>query len=67
VEEQHLQSYLNEFSFRHNRRFWRFSAFQTVLRLGMKTGPQTYEKLYSAEGTGEGVHLGDSNSDRTEG
>lgn len=58
VEEQHLQSYLNEFCFRHNRRFWPFSAFQTVLRYGMKTGPQTYEKLYSAEGHGEGVHMG---------
>jgi transposase-like protein len=57
VEEQHLQSYLNEFCFRHNRRFWRFSSFQTILRYGMKTGPQTYEKLYSAEARGEGVHL----------
>jgi transposase-like protein len=57
VEEQHLQAYLNEFCFRHNRRFWRFTAFQTILRYGMKTGPQTYEALYSAEEQGQGVHL----------
>ncbi len=67
VEEQHLQSYLNEFCFRHNRRFWRFTAFQTILRYGMKTGPQTYEKLYSAEGTGEGVHLSGWNFEESEG
>jgi transposase-like protein len=67
VEERHLQSYLNEFCFRHNRRFWRFSAFQTVLRYGMKTGPQTYEMLYSATGRGEEIHLGECDSHETEG
>ena len=58
VEEQHLQAYLNEFCFRHNRRFWRFTAFQTILRYGMKTGPQTYETLYSADAQGQQIHLG---------
>jgi transposase-like protein len=58
VEEQHLQAYLNEFCFRHNRRFWPFTAFQTVLRLGMKIDPMTYEKLYSADEQGHDVHLG---------
>ena len=67
VEPQHLQAYLNEFCFRHNRRFWPFSAFQTVLRLGMKAPPLSYETLYSAEGHGESVHLGDWNPDRTGG
>jgi transposase-like protein len=57
VEPQHLQAYLNEFVFRHNRRFWPFSAFQTVLRLGMQQGPQEYDTLYSASGTGRDVHV----------
>jgi transposase-like protein len=57
VEEQHIQAYLNEFCFRHNRRFWPFTAFQTVLRLGMKAPPMSYEKLYSAEELGREVHF----------
>ncbi len=57
VEEQHLQAYVNEFCFRHNRRFWPFTAFQTVLRIGMHQEPQEYEELYEAEGQGEGVHV----------
>ncbi len=56
VERQHLQAYLNEFVFRHNRRFWPFSAFQTVLRLGMNTEAPTYDELYAAEGLGREVH-----------
>lgn len=57
VERQHLQAYLNEFVFRHNRRFWRFSAFQTVLRLGMNQGPQEYDDLYKADEYGRNVHV----------
>jgi hypothetical protein len=56
VEGQHLQAYLNEFVFRHNRRFWKFSAFETLLRLGLGRGPQSYDRLYSARGTGHNVH-----------
>jgi hypothetical protein len=66
VERQHLQAYLNEFVFRHNRRFWRFSAFQTVLRLGMHQGPQEYDTLYNADEYGRDVHvagLGGSDED----
>ena len=58
VERHHLQAYLNEFVFRHNRRFWPFSAFQTVLRLGMDQASPTYEQLYAATGLGRGVHPG---------
>jgi hypothetical protein len=56
-ERQHLHAYLNEFAFRHNRRFWRFSAFQTVLRLGMKQRPQEYSDLYNTDEYGRGVHI----------
>ena len=57
IEEQHIQTYLNEFCFRHNRRFWPFTAFQTVLRLGMNQGLQTHDQLYSSEELGREVHM----------
>jgi hypothetical protein len=52
-----LQTYLNEFVFRHNRRFWRFSAFQAALRLGMNQGPQEYDDLYKADEYGRNGHV----------
>ena len=57
VERQHLQAYLNEFVFRHNRRFWPFSAFQRVLSLGLEAPVQTYRQLYDADEYGRDVHL----------
>jgi hypothetical protein len=60
VERQHIQAYLNEFVFRHNRRFWPFTAFQTVLRLGMDQRAPTYQQLYAATGVGRGVHRSES-------
>lgn len=56
VERKHLQAYLNEFCFRHNRRFWRFTAFQTVLRIGIGTQPMTYADLYAAKEFEQNVH-----------
>jgi len=60
VERQHLQAYLNEFCFRHNRRFWRFSAFQRVLQLGLGGKSPTYDELYAADEYGRNVHLSDA-------
>jgi len=57
VERQHLQAYLNEFCFRHNRRFWRFSAFQRVLQIGMTRRGPTYEAIYGADEYGRDVHM----------
>ena len=37
VQRNHLQAYLNEFAFRHNRRFWKFSTFQRLLQLALLT------------------------------
>jgi transposase-like protein len=49
VSEQHLQAYLNEFTFRFNRRHYPFNAFRSLLGLaGSATGP-TYAELYSGE------------------
>jgi hypothetical protein len=39
VSRQHLQVYLDEFVFRHNRRTTPMAAFQTLLGLGSARGP----------------------------
>jgi transposase-like protein len=49
VSPQHLQAYLNEFTFRFNRRGTPMAAFQTVLGLAKeRTGP-TYKGLYGVK------------------
>ncbi len=49
VSPQHLQAYLNEFSFRFNRRHYPFNSFRSLLGLaGMNEAP-TYADLYSGE------------------
>jgi len=56
VEHQHLQAYLNEFCFRHNRRFWKDAAFLSLLKLAIGHKPQTYENLYRADELGRNIH-----------
>ena len=46
VSQWHLQAYLNEFTFRFNRRFWPFSAFNSLLGIASHTEAPTYEGLY---------------------
>jgi len=48
VSPQHLQAYLNEFTFRFNRRFFTFNAFQSLLGIGAAMAPTTYDALYNA-------------------
>ncbi|MBI4622421.1 MAG: IS1595 family transposase [Verrucomicrobia bacterium] len=50
VSPQHLQAYLNEFTFRFNRRFYPFNAFRSLLGIGVATVPTTYDALYNAGG-----------------
>ena len=57
VQRNHLQAYLNEFAFRHNRRFWKFSGFQRLLQLALATQAPSYRDIYDARGLGESVHL----------
>lgn len=47
VSPQHLQAYLNEFSFRFNHRFYPFSAFRSLLGLASDGEAPTYAELYS--------------------
>jgi len=52
VGHQHLQAYLDEFTFRFNRRRTPMAAFQTLLGLGAQRAPTTYRQLYDVESTG---------------
>lgn len=49
VSEKHLQAYLNEFTFRFNRRKTPMAAFQAILGLSSKVDWPTYEELYSGK------------------
>ncbi len=46
VSPQHLQAYLNEFTFRFNRRFYPFNAFRSLLGIGSDAEAPTYRSLY---------------------
>jgi hypothetical protein len=47
VSEKHLQSYVNEFVFRFNRRFYPFNAFRSLLGISGQAVAPTYDGLYS--------------------
>ena len=49
VSHQHLQAYLNEFTFRFNRRFYPFNAFRSLLGVAGEVTAPTYAELYSGE------------------
>ncbi len=57
VKKQHLQAYLNEFTFRFNRRRTPMAAFQTVLGLASQRLGPTYRGLYGVvQGSREWQH-----------
>lgn len=47
VSPQHLQAYLNEFTFRFNRRFYPFNAFRSLLGIAGDVTAPTYTELYA--------------------
>jgi len=49
VSAQHLQAYLNEFTFRFNRRFYPFNAFRSLLGIAGDTKAPTFAELYSGD------------------
>ena len=51
VGAQHLQSYLDEFAFRFNRRFYRAVSFRTLLGLGTNRSGPTYQDIYAHDRT----------------
>jgi len=49
VSRQHLlQAYLNEFTFRFNRRFYSFNAFRSLLGISGQAVASTYDGLYTS-------------------
>lgn len=49
VSPKHLQAYLNEFTFRFNRRFWPLVAFDSVLGIGSRVRAPSYSGLYEGK------------------
>jgi hypothetical protein len=49
VSHQHLHAYLNEFTFRFNRRFYPFNGFRSLLGIASAATAPTYDELYSGE------------------
>lgn len=49
VSQKHLQAYLNEFTFRFNRRFYPFNAFRSLLGIGGEVASPTYAELYAGD------------------
>ena len=52
LRAKHLQTYLDEFVFRFNRRRTRHAAFRTLLGIATNKPPTTYKMLISPEATG---------------
>jgi hypothetical protein len=46
---EHLQAYLNEFTFRFNRRFYPFNAFRSLLGIAVEVDAPTFGALYSGK------------------
>ena len=49
VSAKHLQAYLNEFTFRFNRRFYPFNSFRSLLGSAGAVAAPTFNGLYSGE------------------
>jgi transposase-like protein len=49
VSPQHLEAYLNEFTFRFNRRFYPFNAFRSLLGIASNVTAPTYAELYATK------------------
>lgn len=59
VSAEHLQVYLDEYTFRFNRRRTPMAAFQTLLGLGSHQAPTTYAQV-AAEGPGTAERAAES-------
>jgi transposase-like protein len=47
VSAKHLQAYLNEFTFRFNRRFYPFNAFRSLLGIAYSAGTNQLASWYA--------------------
>jgi hypothetical protein len=58
VSADHLQAYLNEFTFRFNRRFYPHNSFRSLLGLAVTHETTTYDELYSDDHAHPGLTTG---------
>ena len=58
VSAKHLQAYLNEFTFRFNRRFYPFNAFRSLLGIASDIEAPTFAELYSGQWTHHTISSG---------
>lgn len=49
VSPQHLDAYIDEFTFRFNRRFYSFNAFRSLLGIAGDVTAPTYAQLYATK------------------
>ena len=49
LRDKHLDTYLNEFAFRYNRRFYRHVSFETVLGIASRSEPASYWTIIGRE------------------
>ena len=55
LRRKHIDTYLNEFVFRYNRRFYRHVSFETVLGLASRHQPTTYWDIIGRANPRSGV------------
>lgn len=55
LRRKHVDTYLNEFVYRYNRRFYRHASFETVLRLAAHHLPASYWDIIGSENPRKGA------------
>jgi len=55
LRRKHVDSYLNEFVFRYNRRFYRHVSFETVLGLASRRHPTSYWEIIGRDNPRKGA------------
>ena len=55
LRRKHVDTYLNEFVFRYNRRFYRHVSFETVLGLASRRQPTSYWEIIGRDNPRKGV------------
>jgi ISXO2-like transposase domain len=59
LRRRHIDSYLNEFVFRYNRRFYRHVSFETLLGLTVQHEPASYWDIVKRDNPRKGVQTSD--------
>src|SRR5207237_7308077 len=55
LRHKHIDTYLNEFVFRYNRRFYRHVSFETMLGLASRHHPTSYWDIVGRDNPRKGV------------